>query len=101
LHLYNVPGVYGLSPAYRIRLIPDADADPYESTLSQVVHSFPETDDTRLFHHDKKVDMYYAELDAEFVTYRYTDDRIPSLRVYHDKEAKMNSIYLFRIRETK
>ncbi|MFY9597473.1 MAG: hypothetical protein WAP53_03680 [Dysgonamonadaceae bacterium] len=72
MHLYNVPGVYGLSPAYRIRLIPDADADPYESTLSQVVHSFPET-----------------------------DDRIPSLRVYHDKEAKMNSIYLFRIRETK
>lgn len=96
LQLYNVPGVYGLSPAYRIRLIPDADADPYESTLSQIVHSFPETDDTRLFHHGKKVDMYYAELDAEFVTYRYTDDWIPSLRVYHDEEAMMKEIDLAR-----
>lgn len=96
LHLYNVPGVYGLSPAYRIKLLSDANADPYDSTLSQIVHSFPETDDTRLLHHGKKVDMYYAELDAEFVTYRYTDDRIPSFRMYHGEEAMMKEIDLTR-----
>ncbi len=96
LHLYNVPGVYCLSTAYRIKLLSDTDADPYDSTPLQIVHSFPETDDTRLFHHSKKVDMYYTELNAEFVTYRYTDDRMPSFCVYHGKEAMMKEIDLTR-----
>ena len=95
MELTNVPGNYQFPIQHWVALGEvESDATLPESTTATVVHAIPQHLEQDVHHQVQARFKANGNLVGSFITYRYTDERIPSYCLYGDNGALMKVIDL-------
>ncbi|MDI9604882.1 MAG: FimB/Mfa2 family fimbrial subunit [Bacteroidota bacterium] len=99
LQLREVPGQYALDNADAYAILVSGENSSTVSTDTRVVHRFPFVNEetSTLLDHRVEAPRLAGRVRAQFFTLRYTDDRIPLLRVYRDNAPVMKEIDLSKV----
>ncbi len=99
LQLREVPGQYALDNDHSYAILVSGENSSTVSTDTRVVHRFPLVNEeaSTLLDHRVEAPRLAGRVRARFITLRYTDDRIPLLRVYRDNAPVMKEIDLSKV----